>query len=199
MAKGIYMTTDGVLSKVPSIYGTFDGVLENVKEGYMTIDGVERQFYPGIWISCSTNVFESENADSYTGTYTINSWSSGLEDSGSYVMRINATFSKSTDDIRLQSRSIVYGPYKAGDKVTLEWTSGTDPDYTDKYIVYLDSTGSNIIDSTILSSSKKSGTYTGTVPEGCCRINFLLSVGTKGTTDTYFSLNSLTIGDITYI
>lgn len=198
MAKGIYMTTNGVLSKVPSIYGTFDGILKNVKEGYMTVDGVERQFYPGIWLSCSTNIYEVEG-ETYTGTYTINSWSSGLEDSGSYVMRINATFSKSTDIIRLQSRTIVYGPYKAGDTVTLKWTSGKDPDYTDKYVVYLDSTGSNIIDSTTLSSSKTSGTYTGTVPEGCAKISFLLSVGTKGTTDTYFSLNSLVIGDITYI
>lgn len=197
MAQKVFMTVNGVLCNVPAFYMTCGGALRKINEGYLTVSGAERPFWNGARWSCVTRVYEGANASGFTGTYTVNSSSAGLESSGSYVMRVNATFSANSDPIRAQAYCIVYGPYKVGDTVTLKWTGGSDPNYTDKTVQYLNSSG-NSISSTTLSASAQ-GTYTGTIPTNTDRIMFLLSVGTKGTTDTYFSLNSLVIGSRTYI
>lgn len=200
MAQAIYMTANGVLSHVPAVYMTANGVLKKIQEGYITVSGVERPFFNGFRWNCVTRVHENTSASAFNGTYTVNSYSAGLEDSGKYVMRVNATFSASTDRIRVQAYCMLYGSYKAGDSIQLKWSSGTDPSYTDKIVNYLNSSGNSISGKSVtLSSGSTSGTYSGTIPEGTDRIMFLLSVGTKGTTDTYFSLNSLTIGGKTYI
>lgn len=46
MAKGIYMTVDGVVRNAPSAYMTVDNTLRSVPAGYMTVDGAVRQFHP---------------------------------------------------------------------------------------------------------------------------------------------------------
>ena len=51
MAKGIYMTVDGVLRRVSSVYMTVESTLRSVPSGYMTVDGALRQFHPGVSVS----------------------------------------------------------------------------------------------------------------------------------------------------
>lgn len=46
MAKGIYMTVDNVVRKVPAAYMTVDNTVRKVPSGYMTVDNVVRQFHP---------------------------------------------------------------------------------------------------------------------------------------------------------
>ena len=201
MAKAWYEGVANIARKVTKPYRGVDGVSRRITKGYRGENGVARQYFQSYCWEFFHGFFNLGNS---INPPTVHSSSSGIEANGSYVMRINSTGHVTDDKCRAFANCILYDDFSNSGTLTLGWTgSQTLPACVDKKVVFYDVDGNVLIDAatvgTVLSPTDMSGIFTTIVPANTQKIEFVISNGTAGTYDLYFSLDSLNINGKVYI